>query len=454
MIKNIFFPQKIGNNFFISQSFNVFLYDKKIVCISGKNEKNKIILNHFYQENFLVDSVEQTQLIADLLSKKTNENIFLIPDHIVLYRNIKLPITDKSTIRNIINFEIGPTLPFDINDSVYDFFIIPSPDKKNCTVWITFVFKETLKILLEPFEGENITVKSSLPCALDLTSMLNLKDTYLVCYQNGNVITILDFLNDELKDVFLVTAESFDLTLTNLLSSRNDSEKIYLIGELNVNSQFDFKKIEITNFKNVVVNFKNKNNIPLLLVGCAARKDYGYDFNLISTGQLIKENVYQLIVFFGFFIALLSFMIGHLILNNYRFNAIEKKSILEVKKELNKVGLNSKQNKLPGIIKDIEKEIKAQEGIWYAFSNQKRFSYLLTLSEITKTINKSATGLNIKKLTILPNSMLLEASVRDFASLQLLEEEINKSPYFRTMTPLQETSFNLTIKVLQDGAKA
>ena len=50
--------------------------------------------------------------------------------------------------------------------------------------------------------------------------------------------------------------------------------------------------------------------------------------------------------------------------------------------------------------------------------------------------------------------LTLEGSVRDFPALQKLEEDINQSPYFKTITPLQETSFTVNIKVLQDGVKA
>lgn len=454
MIKNIFFPQKIGNKFFITQSFNVFEYNKKIICISGKNEKDKVVINKLYHENLLLETADVSQLVNDLIEKKSDENIILLPDNLVYYRKIFLPLTDRSTIKNIINFEMGSTLPFDINNCFYDFFVIPAIDRKNCTVWVTFIIKEVLHNFLEPFENINLSIKSSLPAALDLIKELNIKGHYIVCYQNGNVITVLYFFENLLNDVFLVSPESFDLTLSNIISSCNTQVEIYFFNDIEVKNKFSYHKIDHKSFKNVIINVKNKISVPLLLIGAAMRSTYGYNFSLVNQERSKKENLYQFLTFLGLVLAFMFLVLGNLILNKYKFNSIEKRFILDSKKELNKVGLETKKNKLPLIIKDVEKEIREQENIWNAFSKQKRFSYLSTLSELTNVINKEATGLKIKKLSILPNIMTLEGSVRDFVSLQILEEEINKSPYFKTITPLQETSFIVNIMVLRDGVKA
>jgi hypothetical protein len=454
MIKNIFFPQKIGANFLSAQSFSAFQYDDHLTLVSGKNEKNKIIINQINHRILPHETNEQSQIISSLSDNKADANIILVPDHLVLYRKIQLPITDKETIKNIINFEIGPTLPFDINNSNYDFFIIPHKDKKNCTIWIIFILKQNLKYYLEPFDLNNIFVSSSLPGVVDLVTSLNINGLYIVCYQNGKAITILLFENNLLKDVFTAPADSIDITINNLINEVYKNIDLYWFGEKKVETKNEFKKLNLHDFKNVIINTKSKNHLPWELIATALRGNYAYGINLISKDNFTKLNFYQLLTAGILLLSCLAVILGHLIFNQLNFNSIEKKSIQEIKKELNKVGLESKKNNLPLIIKDIEKNIKTQESIWYAFSNQKRFSYLLSLGEITKQIDKSATGLKIKKLSITPNLISLEGAVKDFPSLQLLEEEINESGYLKTLTPLQETSFNLNIKVSQDGAKA
>jgi hypothetical protein len=454
MVKNIFFPQKIGINFLSSQKFSAFQLDNKLTIISGKNEKNKIVINQINHQILVDEITEQVQAISNLVDPKNEANIILVPDHLVLYRKLQLPITDKETIKNIIEFEVGPTLPFDINQSNYDFFAIPHNDKKNCTVWIIFILKQNLVNYLESFDLKNIIVTSSLPGVIDLIFSLNIKDSYVVCYQNGNVVTILVCENKLLKEVIISTLENLDINIDNLKIIINKNLSLFWFGEKNIKTINDFEKLSSQDFKSVIINSKNKNHLPLVLIAASLRSNYGYEINLLAKENFTKLNFYQLLTT-GFLISTcLLVIIGHLILNHINFKSIEKKSLQEIKKELSRVGIDSKKNNLALIIKEIEKSIKNEELIWYAFSNQKRFSYLLSLSEITKQIDRSAIDLKIKKLTITPNLISLEASVKDFPSLQLLEEEINESKYLKTLTPLQETSFNLNIKVLQDGAKA
>jgi hypothetical protein len=454
MIKNIFFPQKIGINFLSSQKFSAFQLDSKLTAISGKNEKNKIIISQINHQVLADEITEQVQVINNLVDPKNEVNIILVPDNLVLYRKLILPMTDKETIKNIIEFEIGPTLPFDITQSNYDFFAIPHNDKKNCTVWIIFILKQNLVNYLESFDLKNIIVTSSLPGVIDLIFSLNIKDSYVVCYQNGNVVTILVCENKLLKDVIISTLENLDIHIDNLKMTVHNNLGLYWFGEKNIKTINNFEKLNSQDFKNIIINAKNKNYLPLVLIAASLRSNYGYEINLLAKENFTKLNFYQLITSVFLILTCLAIIIGHLILNHLNFKSIEKKSLQEIKKEINKVGIDSKKNNLALINKEIEKSIKNEELIWYAFSNQKRFSYLLSLSEITKQIDRSAIDLKIKKLTITPNLTSLEASVKDFPSLQLLEEEINESKYLKTLTPLQETSFNLNIKIFQDGAKA
>jgi hypothetical protein len=454
MLKNIFFPQKIGINFLSSQKFSAFYLDSKLTIISGKNEKNKIIINQINHQTLTNDINEQIRDVNNLVDPKNEANIILVPDHLVLYRKLQLPLTDRETIKNIIEFEVGPTLPFEISQSNYDFFVIPHSDKKYCTVWIIFILKQNLINYLEPFDLKNIIVTSSLPGVIDLIFSLNIKDTYVVCYQNGNVVTILICENKLLKDVVISTLENLDINIDNLKITINKNISLYWFGEKNIKTINEFQKLNSQDFKNIIINSKNKIHLPLTLIAASLRSNYGYEINLLEKENFTKLNLYQLLISGFLVLTCLTIIIGHLILNHLNFKSIEKKSLQEVKKELNRVGIDSKKNNLALILKEIEKSIKNEESIWYAFSNQKRFSYLLSLSELTKQIDRSAIDLKIKKLSISPNLISLEASVKDFPSLQLLEEEINESKYLKTLTPLQETSFNLSIKVLQDGAKA
>ena len=447
MIKNIFFPEKIGNNFLSSYSFLAFQYTENFISISGFNDKSGLTIKQIQNKIWPEELSEQSQLINNSLNKKFDSIINLIPDHLVIYRKIILPISDKEIIRKIIFYEVGPTLPFNIEESCFDFFTIPDKNKKTCIVWIAFVIKKNLNTYLEPLELiniKNINIVVSLPGVVDWVNKLNKKNDYIVGYQNGKSVTLCFFENEILKDVISTHKDNLDNIITNLKTK--DPELLWFSNQ-QIQSQHEFKKIKITEFKTINIDANSKAIHSLELLAAASQLNYAYNFNLIETNELNKINLYQL---FTFSLLILLFFLSmgiHLLLNNLKFKDFENKSNQEVRLELKKVGLESKKTSLPLIIKDVKKIIEDQEKIWFSFSQQKRFSFLFYLAELTKQLDKKALGLSLKKLTITPDSILISGEVKDYPALQLMETELNESLYFKTLVPLQEISFNVNIKI-------
>lgn len=447
MIKNIFFPEKIGNTFLSSYSFLAFQYTENFISISGFNDKSGLTIKQIQNKIWPEELSEQSQLINNSLNKKFDSIINLIPDHLVIYRKIILPISAKEIIRKIIFYEVGPTLPFNIEESCFDFFTIPDKNKKTCIVWIAFVIKKNLNTYLEPLELiniKNINIVVSLPGVVDWVNKLNKKNDYIVGYQNGKSVTLCFFENEILKDVISTHKDNLDNIITNLKTK--DPELLWFSNQ-QIQSQHEFKKIKITEFKTINIDANSKAIHSLELLAAASQLNYAYNFNLIETNELNKINLYQLFTF-SFLILLFFLSMGiHLLLNNLKFKDFENKSNQEVRLELKKVGLESKKTSLPLIIKDVKKIIEDQEKIWFSFSQQKRFSFLFYLAELTKQLDKKALGLSLKKLTITPDSILISGEVKDYPALQLMETELNESLYFKTLVPLQEISFNVNIKI-------
>ena len=447
MIKNIFFPEKIRNNFLSSYSFLAFQYTENFISISGFNDKSGLTIKQIQNKIWPEELSEQSQLINNSLNQKFDSIINLIPDHLVIYRKIILPISAKEIIRKIIFYEVGPTLPFNIEESYFDFFVIPDKNKKTCIVWIAFVIKKNLNIYLEPLELiniKNINIVVSLPGVVDWVSKLNKKNDYIVGYQNGKAVTLCFFENEILKDVISTHKDNLDNIITNL--KIKDPELLWFSNQ-QIQSQHEFKKIKITEFKTINIDANSKAIHSLELLAAASQLNYAYNFNLIETNELNKINLYQLFTF-SFLILLFFLSMGiHLLLNNLKFKDFENKSNQEVRLELKKVGLESKKTSLPLIIKDVKKIIEDQEKIWFSFSQQKRFSFLFYLAELTKQLDKKALGLSLKKLTITSDTISISGEVKDYPALQLMETELNESLYFKTLVPLQEISFNVNIKI-------
>ena len=447
MIKNIFFPEKIRDKFLSSYSFLAFQYTENFNSISGFNDKSGLTIKQIQNQIWPEELSEQSQLITNSLNQKFDSIINLIPDHLVIYRKIILPISDKEIIRKIIFYEVGPTLPFNIEESYFDFFAIPDKDKKTCIVWIAFVIKKNLNIYLEPLDSvniKNINIVVSLPGVVDWVKKLNKKNDYIVGYQNGKAVTLCFFEKEILKDVISTQKDNLDNIITNL--KIKDLELLWFSNQ-QIQSQHEFKKIKITDFKTINIDANSKTIYSLELLAAASQLNYAYNFNLIEANELNKINLYQLFTF-SFLILLFFLLMGiHLLLNNLKFKDFENKSNQEIRLELKKVGLESKKTSLPLIIKDVKKNIEDQEKIWFSFSQQKRFSFLFYLAELTKQLDKKALGLSLKKLTINPDTISISGEVKDYPALQLMETELNESLYFKTLVPLQEISFNVNIKI-------
>ncbi len=104
-------------------------------------------------------------------------------------------------------------------------------------------------------------------------------------------------------------------------------------------------------------------------------------------------------------------------------------------------------------LKKSEEKVKQEETIWFAFSSQTRFSFLKYLQDLTAAIDREATGLNLKKLSITeePRNIILDGEVRDFDALKILEKELKRSNLFSSIASLQAPKFIITLPLKKNG---
>ncbi|QTA93226.1 type II secretion system protein GspL [Desulfonema magnum] len=106
------------------------------------------------------------------------------PGDQVCYRNIQIPFRDQKKIRQVLPFELEPTLPFPIEDVTTDFHIINLPDSKDHTNIITATVEKTkLKLYLNTLvslkmEPEIVTV-GGYATALCLAKFANIPEDCL-----------------------------------------------------------------------------------------------------------------------------------------------------------------------------------------------------------------------------------------------------------------------------------
>lgn len=110
--------------------------------------------------------------------------IVSMPPNQVSFRNIRVPFKDQKKIRQIIPFELEPTLPVPVEDVIIDFQPIKSPDAKDeSDIIAASVEKSRLKLYLDSLvslkaEPEIITVGGYAAC-LCLTKFSNIPENCL-----------------------------------------------------------------------------------------------------------------------------------------------------------------------------------------------------------------------------------------------------------------------------------
>lgn len=123
----------------------------------------------------------------------------------------------------------------------------------------------------------------------------------------------------------------------------------------------------------------------------------------------------------------------------------EQEVISLVKEKIPKI--SEDQTSLDEVIDSGKAIINQEEKIWSAFTGASRSRFLEYLLELTSRLDKQKLGLDIEKLTITGDTILLKAQVRGFEELRLLEQELRNSKLFSYVEPVNDPKFTMTIRL-------
>lgn len=232
MIKNIFIPERIGNNL---------LFGKKVVGVDI--QKNYIFASVIWAkgniqkiEQYLHIPIESSEnhtavdpKINALLSlkKMVGKAVFhsSLSSAIIMYKELTFPFADREKIQLVIKYEIEPLLPFSANDALIDFIITKHEKNSNqVTVLAACVQKHHVAEYLAMFAAaginpELVTVdlfgiyglyKSCYADIQDQTTILldlGMYTTKLAYIQEGS-LTMIRVFNQGIWQILKTTAES------------------------------------------------------------------------------------------------------------------------------------------------------------------------------------------------------------------------------------------------------
>jgi type IV pilus assembly protein PilM len=124
----------------------------------------------------------------------------------------------------------------------------------------------------------------------------------------------------------------------------------------------------------------------------------------------------------------------------------------DVVRTLNDLGL-TEEKAFNEAIEDAEQKVSNDEEVWFAFSRQRRFSFLKVLQDLSTAIDRKAIGLLLKKLVLnkTTNDIIFEGQVKGIDELEILERELQDSKLFRYVPSLQEKNINVSLPLKKNG---
>ena len=96
--------------------------------------------------------------------------------------------------------------------------------------------------------------------------------------------------------------------------------------------------------------------------------------------------------------------------------------------------------------------VNQEERTWSAFSSAGRLRFLEYLLELTSKIDKSKLGLEVEKITMTPDTIILKAKVPGWPELRKLEEDLNQSKLFK-VEPVPDPNFINTGMIIHIAKK-
>jgi general secretion pathway protein L len=145
--------------------------------------------SHEESEKRLAEALENAMKGMDVASA---EFIVSIPPNLISYRNLRVPFRDRKKIRQVLPFEIEPTLPFPIEEVVIDFQPVRQADQTDiiaCAVKtsdLTAIVSALKSLDIDP----QAVTTGGLPTAMCLAKLVNISPQFLFMDMDHDCCTL------------------------------------------------------------------------------------------------------------------------------------------------------------------------------------------------------------------------------------------------------------------------
>lgn len=166
MMQEIFLPANIGSYYLFRQRIlGIEITKTEIVASKVQLQGNRVTIQNCFSIALINDKtlslderIVQTLKIALRQSDGYDQLYAVISSALVIYKELRLPFSSPTQIRQVINFEIEPLLPFSIDQAIIDFIIPEQPQADTVQVFVAAVQKQQVTNLISLFEQAGVTL--------------------------------------------------------------------------------------------------------------------------------------------------------------------------------------------------------------------------------------------------------------------------------------------------------
>lgn len=487
MIQNIFLPDHLGTYYlFRKKMVGIHITPHAIWATVLIAQGKSLTLTHTYKQEIVQEKGHQqertSEALAELMKKVGSYDslISTLPSSYVMFKELRFPFITKEKIALALPYEIEPFLPFPLSDAFFDFSLVKvNVEKNHSEVIVAAVQKKHLYDHLQLFSKANIHHESVTVDMLNLyglyTKIAHLhpleENGVLVAWddamihiaylQEGIIKTVRSLVkdNDERKtwQSLFFTLQSFSQeygAIQKILFMETDHATMLQAQEqLGVPCELlELKK----NLSALEITEKNNEDQSLNVFSLAAAypSSFSSDFSLATEQQQNKQASLfkqQLVACAGLTTILLCAMSIHTFLQVHKLSSAVNSTRDSIVKELRKNFPSIKSNNLTQAMKSAKQAVSKEEEIWFSFSNQTRHSFLKYLFTLSTKIEPEVLGLQLKKMVINKDSILIEGSVRNFEAVAQLEQELKDSHLFVHVPYLEKTEFSIPLTLSKQG---
>ena len=483
MIKNLFFPEKIGS---------YFLFKKKIVGLHitatavhltsmTVQGKTRVIEESFSTLIASPNRITQALEASMARVKKFDTIIVTIDASVALFKELLLPIIGEEKIALVIGFELESYLPFPLQQANSDFIVTNiDPATTTSTVIVAAVQKKCVEETLQPFIENHLAVDA---VSIDLINLHGFYQQCTVPSEETVAFVVADdtkthiayIQQNHLKRLRVIDSPINDAgwpTITFTLQSffqENRFTKIVFFGPvaqetlskttalLNVPCElFDLEKGLEKGGISASSNVSLK-EINILSLAAAYPSEITQEFNLLSQeSKQAEESRFNASIITGIILnfVLLASLSVHTFLQVRKLSVAAETAKEKVIKDLKKGFTSIKSNSLKEVVKSADKELQKEETVWFPFSSQTRQSFLRDMLDLNTKIDRETLGLNLNKMIINKNSITLDGSVRNFEAIEEFERQLKETKLFVHVPELQLTTFNIVLPLATQGDRS